>query len=366
MSGSTGSGAASQRWDAERFTKERDARQEPGPYREMRPRRGTATLVDDDRDVRRDRRSLFSGIPDIVQPAANDTQNTHLVPVIRPDRSRSISGGSRRRPDISPIRAGDDRDFRRPTLLRRQSSLDRFDLAASKRSHDYRRYDRDDYGPPVTPRKQISTRVPDIKPARSITPRGRRSSSAAMLEAPPPPRAKSRRASPKPGTTRIPKHMVAPVALEDLGYDYEEYEEDILIYKILTNDRIHELVEYSKRAREGAPLPRRAREKETVIIGAKDTPLTVERRPSVSRRRAGRTPSPPMEVRPVRPRHTRRRSSPIRVLEVADDHPERLLVPYHQHHHDLVAAVEAPEVVVKRDYKAPTPRLLRAMMATLT
>ncbi|OAL69061.1 hypothetical protein A7D00_6818 [Trichophyton violaceum] len=368
MSGPTGNAAAGgQRWDAERFTKERDARQEP--YREMRPRRATATMVEDDRDVRRDRRSLFSGIPDYVQPAANDTQSTHLVPVIRPGRSSSISSSNRgggRRPDVSPARSSDDRGFRRPTLLRRQSSLDRFDLAASKRSHDYRRYDRDDYGPPVTPRKRSSTRVPDIKPARSITPLGRRSSSLAMLDAPAPPRAKSRRASPKPGTTRIPKHMVAPIALEDLGYDYEEYEEDILIYKILTDDRIHELVEYSKRARAGA-LPRRSKEKETVIVGAKDTALTVERRQSVSRR-GGRTPSPPSDVRSIRPRHVRRRSSPIRVLEVADDHPERLLVPYHHHmsERELMTAVDAPEVVVKRDYKAPTPRLLRAMMATLT
>ncbi|EGE08182.1 hypothetical protein TEQG_07242 [Trichophyton equinum CBS 127.97] len=371
MSGLTGNAAAGgQRWDAERFTKERDARQEP--YREVRPRRATATMVEDDRDVRRDRRSLFSGIPDYIQPAASsDTQSTHLVPVIRPGRSSSISsnsnrGGGGRRPDISPARSSDDRGFRRPTLLRRQSSLDRFDLATSKRSHDYRRYDRDDYGPPVTPRKRSSTRVPDIKPARSITPRGRRSSSLAMLDAPAPPHAKSRRASPKPGTTRIPKHMVAPIALEDLGYDYEEYEEDILIYKILTDDRIHELVEYSKRARAGA-LPRRSKEKETVTVGAKDTALTVERRQSVSRR-GGRTPSPPMDVRSIRPRHVRRRSSPIRVLEVADDHPERLLVPYHHHmsERELMTAVDAPEVVVKRDYKAPAPRLLRAMMATLT
>ncbi|KAK2850566.1 hypothetical protein FQN49_005534 [Arthroderma sp. PD_2] len=220
---------------------------------------------------------------------------------------------------------------------------------------------------------------------RSATPRGRRSSSVR----PDVPREKSIRPSPKPGTTRIPKHMVAPRALDDLGYEFEEYEEDILIYKILTDDRIHELVEYSKVMRQGVPTTKRTKEKETVIVGAKDTPDTVERRQSVSRRRA-RTPSPPMEViRPVRtyspspsprprprPRHVRRRSSPIRVLEVEDDHPERLLVPYRNRPSEreireqmrVMAAIEGPppEVVVRRDHKAPTPRLLRAMMATLT
>ncbi|EEQ29427.1 hypothetical protein McanMca71_004317 [Microsporum canis] len=391
MSGPTGNAAAGgHRWDAERFTKERDARREPAPYREMRPRRATSV---EEREVRKDRRSLFSGAQDYLQPT--ETQNNHLIPVIRPRRDHS----ERRRHDASPARASDDRDFRRPTLLRRQSSLDRFDLAASKRSHDYRRYDRDDYGPPVTPRKRSSSRLPDIKLEnlrisehtlvgddtarrsmsernRSITPRGRRSSSVR----PDAPRAKSGRASPKPGTTRIPKHMVAPRALEELGYDYEEYEEDILIYKVLSDERIHELVECSKLMRQGA-LPRRTKEKETVILGAKETPITVERRRSVSRRRAS-TPPPPMEtLRPVRtyspsprprarPRHVRRRSSPIRVLEVEDDHPERLLVPYRHHmsERELVRAIEGPtaEVVVKRDHKAPTPRLLRAMMATLT
>ncbi|KAF3482844.1 uncharacterized protein GIQ15_02168 [Arthroderma uncinatum] len=410
MSGATGNSAAGgYRWDAERFTKERDARQEPAPYREMRPRRGPPS-VEDEREHRTDRRSLFSSVQDYLQPA--ETQNHHLVPARRADREyndKHLESGtpSRRRPDASPARgASDDRDFRRPTLLRRQSSLDRFDLATTKRSHDYRRYDRDDYGPPITPRKRSPNRLSDLKfeklrisethlgddiarrsmsgRNRSATPRGRRSSSVR----PDAPREKSRRPSPRPGTTRIPKHMVAPRALDDLGYEFEEYEEDIMISKVLTDERIHELVEYSKVMRQGVPTTaKRTKEKETVIIGAKDSPLAVERRRSVSRRRA-RTPSPPMEVlRPVRayspsprprprPRHVRRRSSPIRVLEVEDDHPERLLVPYRNRPSErelreqmrVMAAIEGPpaEVVVRRDHKAPTPRLLRAMMATLT
>lgn len=125
--------------------------------------------------------------------------------------------------------------FRKPKLLRRQSSLDTFDRAATRLANEY--HDRDDYGPPIVPVTAPRRRSPAVdsdwesirvaepdyygdevfrsmrERDRSVTPRGRYSREE--------PKEKER-TYPRRGKTRIPKKLVHRRAVIDLGYPFEE------------------------------------------------------------------------------------------------------------------------------------------------
>lgn len=416
-----GAGGGGGRWDAERFMREREERHEPS----RRQRRTTVSVAERERVEKKK--------PSFVEQYL-ESQEKYGPPARRPERTYqddhlvSTSGAvipyeERRRASPSPPR--------RPTLLRRQSSLDTFDLAASRRAHDYYRYDSDDYGPPVAPvvvpRRRSPPTEPDLESVRvaepdyygdeefrglrerdrSATPRGRRYSSLREEVV----REKMERTYPRRGKTRIPKHLVHPSALTVLGYPYEDEGDSILILKALAKENIDEVVSLSREVRQRTYLSPDARGGERVVTSRRRSEsVSVERRRSVSRRRvaapteivemrssrSSRTyspsrytspspsPSPPIQRPRVR-HHQRRLSSPIRIIEPRDDviQPNSdvaLILPERHRRSDRelraeIRALEAQrqgglvpkEVVeVRKDVKAPSPRLLRAMMATLT
>ncbi|KLJ05726.1 hypothetical protein EMPG_10816 [Blastomyces silverae] len=327
-----------------------------------------------------------------------------------------------------PFREREERDRSppvRPQLLRRQSSLDTFDRAAARRGYD--KYDREDYGPPVTPVpvprrrrtppshervdfEEIRVAEPEYygdeeyhsirMRERSVTPRPRGRSIP-----PPPPQSVEVReirpsAAPRRGKTRMPKRLVHPRAIIDLGYQYEEEEDAYIIFQALQEAHIEDLVTRSREVRRTATTTEIT---DTLTVGHPRDNLSIERRRSVSRRPAtrvversrSRRPSVSRpEPAPVR-HHRRRRSSPIRIIQprdvVFEDVIEpradvALIVPDRRRlgrdtqaeiraldrerralRYEREGALEVEETLdVRREPKAPSPRLIRAMMATLT
>ncbi|ODH51537.1 hypothetical protein GX48_02405 [Paracoccidioides brasiliensis] len=426
------------RWDANRFFRERDERQES----QTRERR-TTQVVDRPPPEERRRRN----IDDILQAAherygpparrADQTYNDgHLIP----SSGALIPYQEREQRDRSPVI--------RPRLLRRQSSLDTFDRAASRRVHDA--YDSEDYGPPVTPipivvprRRRTppvyeKTDLTEIRVAepdyygdevfrtirsrdRSVTPRPRGRSVVTV------PREVEVReirpaSAPRRGMTRVPKHIVHPRAIIDSGYTYEEEGNSYLIFQALQESHIKDLVSRSREIRRtpigvehsnmsivenptnGGPSHTATTEiKDTLAVGPPRETISMERRRSVSRRpirvvgsRSRRPSVSRVEIQPIR-HHRRRRSSPIRIIEPRDFIVEDVLVPraevalimpdrHRLRESDIQAdvlaldrerralrqervegALEVEETLdVRREPKAPSPRLIRAMMATLT
>ncbi|KIW33106.1 uncharacterized protein PV07_04599 [Cladophialophora immunda] len=268
---------APQRWDTERFVREREVRapappvidQRP-PYADYPPRR--APVYEDQRYYEEDRygprgaseRKYFEET-DYYDPRA---QRGQVVPYA-PERPP--------RPDPIP----------RPGIIRRQSSLDTFDRRPARRFDDYD----DGHRPPrgLPPRELIPVRPPsprryprydekfyeDIRVQdpdyygddgfreyreREWVKRRSRNSS------PSPERRTVREEEiieerreeiieekpyPRRGKTRMPKRLVHTKVLFDLGYPYyEEDERTIIIEKALGPDNIDEIFTKSKEYRE--------------------------------------------------------------------------------------------------------------------
>ncbi|EEH41779.2 hypothetical protein PAAG_03700 [Paracoccidioides lutzii Pb01] len=339
-------GGGGGRWDANRFFRERDERQES----QTRERR-TTQVVDRPPPAERRRRN----IDDILQaahecygPPARRADRTYNDEHLIPSSGVLIPYQEREQRDRSPVL--------RPRLLRRQSSLDTFDRAASRRVHDA--YDSEDYGPPVTPipivvprRRRTppvheKTDLTEIRVAepdyygdevfrtirsrdRSVTPRPRGRSVVTV------PREVEVReirpaSAPRRGMTRVPKHIVHPRAIIDSGYTYEEEGNSYLIFQALQESHIEDLV---SRSREIRRTPTTTEIKDTLAVGPPRETISMERRRSVSRRpirvvesRSRRPSVSRVEVQPIR-HHRRRRSSPIRIIEPRDVVVEDVLVP---------------------------------------
>ncbi|EEP77585.1 predicted protein [Uncinocarpus reesii 1704] len=341
------SSGAGGRWDAERFMREREVRHEPS-----RRERRTAVQVVGDRVEKRG--------PSFVEEYLN-SQARYGPPARRPDRdyedehlistSDAIIPFKERRTSPSPPR--------KPRLLRRQSSLDTFDRAATRLASDYYRYDRDDYGPPVVPvavprrhsppsesdLDSIRVAEPDyygdevfrrVREAdRSATPRGRRYSLREEIV-----KEKIERPYPRRGKTRVPKHLVHPRALIDLGYQFEEVDGNIIIFQALGKENIDELVTFSREIRRKTRVEE-IKGKERVVTRTRES-VSVERTRSKSRRRSPSVIRQKAEFLEVEPRRTRRvspspapaptprtrprrRSSPVRIVEPR--HVEEVIQP---------------------------------------
>ncbi|OJD26509.1 hypothetical protein ACJ73_02104 [Blastomyces percursus] len=410
---SSGGGGGGGRWDAGRFFREREERQEP----QARERR--TQVVDRPPTAERRRRDV-----DELLQAAHERFGP---PARRPDRTYNDEHLVSSSGAMVPFREREERDRSpqvRPQLLRRQSSLDTFDRAAARRGYD--KYDREDYGPPVTPisvphrrRTPPSHEKVDFEEIRvaepeyygdeeyhrirmrdrSVTPRPRGRS------IPPPPQSVEVReirpsATPRRGRTRMPKRLVHPRAIIDLGYQYEEEEDAYIIFQALQEAHIEDLVTRSREVRRTATTTEIT---DTLTVGHPRDNLSIERRRSVSRRpttrvversRSRRPSVSRPEHAPVR-RHRRRRSSPIRIIEprdvVFEDVIEpradvALIVPDRRRlgrdtqaeiraldrerralRYEREGVLDVEETLdVRREPKAPSPRLIRAMMATLT
>ncbi|OJD18807.1 hypothetical protein AJ78_01214 [Emergomyces pasteurianus Ep9510] len=411
--GREGRGGGGGRWDAGRFFREREERREPQP-RERR----TAQVVERPPPNERRRREvddLLQAAHERFGPPARRSGRTY-----NDDDLVSSSGA------IVPFREREGRDRSppvRPQLLRRQSSLDTFDRAATRRGYDT--YDREDYGPPVTPipvprrrRTPPSHERVDFEEIRVVEPeyygdeefhqvrmRNRsRTPRPRGRSIPPAPQAVEVReirppTAPRRGKTRMPKRLVHPRALLDLGYEYEEEEDAYIIFQALQQPHIDDLVTRSREVRRTATTTEIT---DTLAVGHPRENLSVERRRSVSRRPTrvlelsrSRRPSVSRLEPPSVRHHRRRRSSPIRIIQPRDVVFEDVIEPRadvalilpdrRRLGRDIQADIRALErerralryeregaldveetLDVRREPKAPSPRLIRAMMATLT
>ncbi|WEW59567.1 hypothetical protein PRK78_005041 [Emydomyces testavorans] len=392
--GSSVGGAGGGRWDAERFLRERGERHEPS----RRERRSAVEVMERDRVEKRG--------PSIVEEYLH-AQETYGPPARRPDRDyddEHLVSSSGALVPVQQRRHASPAPPRKPKLLRRQSSLDTFDRAATRLASDYYRYDRDDYGPPVipvaVPRKHspssesyfesIRIAEPDYygdEEFRSIrerdrsVPRGRRYTLREEIV-----KEKVERPYPRRGKTRIPRHLIHPHALADLGYHYEEEGDNIIVLQALGKDNIDELIRFSKEIRKATRVEE-IKERERVVTKTRRESVSVERHRSQSRRRSPSvirpkielvdtrearytrhvSPSPARtEIRRTRPR---RLSSPIRVMEPRHRYVEeiiqpntdmRLILPERHRRNEIRSEVqlldadklEPGEVLeVRRDYK---------------
>ena len=247
----------SQRWDSERFTterdrtrgqevtrfEERDVRVSSGPGRPSR-RRDISSDSDDFVD-RRGPRGTYE--EDFVREREVYRESPRDLPVrSKTTIERETERDYYRSPSPPPMRRP-----ARPSMLRRQSSLDTFD-----RKPTIPRYvEREEYGPPAIRRDRAFVPDPpkaryvereiveDIKPyperirEREIIRSRRRSrsrslsiasssSSDVVSEVSTVRTSKSQ--PPKKGKTRMPAKMVSKRAIIELGYPFEEEVSDVL------------------------------------------------------------------------------------------------------------------------------------------
>ncbi|KAJ5124006.1 uncharacterized protein N7515_007831 [Penicillium bovifimosum] len=167
-----------------------------------------------------------------------------------------VAHDRRRRRDDSP-------SFRRPQLLRRQSSLDTFDRIPRRKMEQL---DARDLGPPPSPCSSCRYRerevYEDIRIAepdyygdeefrdireRDMVDRRRRSSSAAR-------RHHEEKPYPRKGRTRIPRHLAHVHAILDLGYPFKEEDDVIVIQKALSKEQIDEVLSLSREFRRPSPV----------------------------------------------------------------------------------------------------------------
>ncbi|KAI1946335.1 hypothetical protein LOZ12_002663 [Ophidiomyces ophidiicola] len=410
-------GAGGSRWDTERFLRERDVRHEPG----RRERRSAVEVID---RVEKRAPSLvddYLNAQEKYGPPARRPERVYEDAHLVSNAAAIVPFKEHRRSSRSPPR--------KPKLLRRQSSLDTFDRAAARYASDYYQYDRDDYGPPLAPvtaRRHSPPPEPDIDSVRvaepdyygdeeyrrmrgrdrSATPRGRSYSLREEIV-----KERVERPYPRRGKTKVSKRLVHPRALNDLGYAYEEdTENNIIILQALSKDNIHELVNLSRDIRQ-RPRVEEIKEKERIVTKTRRESVSVERTRSKSQHRSKSAARPIFEL--VEPREHRHVSSPVTVMapapvpapvQVIKPRPRRLSSPIRYVHHHHVEEIIQPnadvqlmlperhrrelrtemrpteehrlitpddlrpgEVLeIRRDHKAPTQRLIRAMMATLT
>ncbi|KAJ9368050.1 hypothetical protein DTO282F9_3347 [Paecilomyces variotii] len=422
------------RWDAERFTRERqerayNARAPPvvdRPY--DAPRRRMEDDFFESRFVEEDR----YGPP--ARRLDRHYDDDHLVrpagPLVAYDRRYA------------------DGPLPRPGLLRRQSSLDSFDRPPRK----FDEYYRDSYRVPVTPLRPPRRPSPprfaerdyyeDVRIAdpdhygdeeyrdireRERTVERRRPRSDETLRERMVREVEIEKPYPRKGKTRMPRRLVHTRAILELGYPFIEEGDMIIIEKALAKEQIDEVVSLSReikrrteiRTVRTSPSPVRSKRKEKLVekvVMESDSPrsshetLIIERSPSRHRSHS-RVRSELIEKREVReasrPRSVsvhrrRRRSSPMRVIEkddviIDDNRHLQVIVPerHRRSDRDIRAEIEALEaeqkalqlerrtrdvalirdteisdreevLEVKRDRRAPSARLIRAMLATVT
>ncbi|CAG8115835.1 unnamed protein product [Penicillium nalgiovense] len=192
-----------------------------------------------------------------------------------------VAHDRRRRRDDSP-------SFRRPQLIRRQSSLDTFDrIPRHKMEHfDARDRPRPPRVPVVAPpRRHLSPGryrerevYEDIRIAepdyygdeefrdirdRDMVDRRRRSSSTVR-------RHHEEKPYPRKGKTRVPRHLAHIHAIMDLGYPFKEEDDVIVIQKALSKAQIDEVLALSREFRRPSPV-------ETEYIGLSPSPPLRER-----------------------------------------------------------------------------------------
>ncbi|KAJ5565751.1 hypothetical protein N7535_007389 [Penicillium sp. DV-2018c] len=196
-----------------------------------------------------------------------------------------VAHDRRRHRDDSP-------SFRRPQLLRRQSSLDTFDRIPQRKMERLER----DLGPraPRAPRAPVPPSRHQFSPGRyrerevyediriaepdyygdeefrgirerDMVDRRRRSSSTVR-------RHHEEKPYPRKGRTRIPRHLAHVHAILDLGYPFKEEDDVIVIQKALSKEQIDEVLSLSREFRRPSPVqteylelpaspPRRPRER---------------------------------------------------------------------------------------------------------
>ncbi|KAK4868347.1 hypothetical protein LT330_007069 [Penicillium expansum] len=178
--------------------------------------------------------------------------------LVAPDR--------RRRRDDSP-------SFRRPQLIRRQSSLDTFDRIPRRKMEHLEARDSGPRAPRVpvvapphhhpSPGRYREREVyEDIRIAepdyygdeefrdirdRDMVDRRRRSSSTIR-------RHHEEKPYPRKGKTRVPRHLAHIHAIMDLGYPFKEEEDVIVIQKALSKEQIDEVLSLSREFRRPSPV----------------------------------------------------------------------------------------------------------------
>ncbi|KAG0153903.1 hypothetical protein PDIDSM_1282 [Penicillium digitatum] len=193
-----------------------------------------------------------------------------------------VAHDRRRRRDKSP-------SFRRPQLVRRQSSLDTFDRIPRRKMEHVEARDRVAIAPRVpvvappfhhpSPGRYREREVyEDIRIAepdyygdeefrdvydRSMIDRHRRSSSTIH-------RHHEEKPYPRKGKTRVPRHLAHIHAIMDLGYPFKEEEDVIVIKKALSKEQIDEVLSLSREFRRTSPV-------ETEYIGLSPYPPPMER-----------------------------------------------------------------------------------------
>ncbi|KAJ5519902.1 hypothetical protein N7463_000355 [Penicillium fimorum] len=186
-------------------------------------------------------------------------------------------------------RRDDSPSFRRPQLIRRQSSLDTFDRIPRRKMEHLDARDRAPRAPriPVVtpPRPRFSPGryrerevYEDIRIAepdyygdeefrdirdRDMVDRRRRSSSTVR---------RNEKPYPRKGKTRVPRHLAHIHAIMDLGYPFREEGDVIVIQKALSKEQIDEVLSLSREFRRPDPV-------ETEYIALSPSPPPRERRP---------------------------------------------------------------------------------------
>lgn len=263
-SGSFDSGGG--RWDTERFMRERQERQSRRPRVAERPRR-----VEDERFELRFREKESYGPP--ARRTERDYEDEDLV---------QASGALMPR--------GDDNDSSqpppRPRLLRRQSSLDTFDRIPPRRRDPHYQEPGPREPPPMrrarlprSPPQQFQDRdyyeeiriaEPDYygdEEFRAMRERRRRrSSSNARFRERVVEKVESEKPYPRKGKTRMPRRLVHPRAIIELGYPFIEEDNMVVIQKALSKEQIDEVISFSQefkkvsevRIKRPSPSPSRA------------------------------------------------------------------------------------------------------------
>ncbi|OKL57110.1 hypothetical protein UA08_07522 [Talaromyces atroroseus] len=437
------------RWDTERFTRERDermyrgpapppaplvrersrSRSRPPPFSERR-HRGSDRFVDD----RFERRVVEE--EDIYGPPGRRRDHRHVE---EEDDFYAARGSG----PLIHRREHHDDSFRPPRLLRRQSSLDTFDrqparrierappIRGVRRGPSQRRrpsggrfVERDEY-------EEIDIAEPDIygdEEFRHFRERDR--PHLVREELVKEKIVEKDKPYPRKGKTKMPKRLVHPRAVQELGYPYIEEERVIIIQRALSKELIDEVVSLSREIRRRSdnvvyrryesPSPS-VREREFVerVVVASPSPvraerLYVEESPSPyryrspSQVRAGRylerpeiVESRPRSVsvnypRPASPVIIERRGEEVRTgpvvmverprrsahdvneeIRALEDERRMLQIERLPEHSGGVEIIkdkvihrsdgQTEEVLeVKKDRRPGDSRLIRAMMATLT
>ncbi|KAE8387560.1 hypothetical protein BDV23DRAFT_174571 [Aspergillus alliaceus] len=235
------------RWDPDRFARERRGRHHSRPPVLDRPRR-----VEEDRFEHRLQEHDRYGPP--ARRPGRQYEDDHLIhpsgPLVAYDR----------RADSPPPR---------PRLLRRQSSLDTFDRIPSRKLDEY--YYRPaapkaaPSPPPARRRSFRRSREPDYyeeiriaepdyygdEEYRGFRERGRasahpRRSGSRFRERVVEEKVEIEKPYPRKGKTRVPRKLIHTHAIHELGYPYEEEGDMVIIQLALSKDQIDEVISRSR------------------------------------------------------------------------------------------------------------------------